>query len=85
MGNLSEINKQVHDLVNNGADAVEKIHKSIANLPLDVAENIEFLSGPAKTIKEIQNTMIGGVYSIIKGVNDQVSEFANNIIEKSEK
>ncbi len=85
MSNLNGINKQLHDLVNSGSESVEQIHKSIANLPFELAENVEILATPARTLKELQNNMIGGVYSVIRMVNDRVSEFTDSIIEKTGK
>ena len=85
MGDLRKLKDLVQEVVDKGAKSVEEVHLAIAALPLDVLEGIEGLEEPAKSIKEIQQKTIGGVYDIIRKVNTKVSEIASDIISKVEK
>lgn len=85
MGNLKKLNDLVREVVQKGATSVEEVHQAIAAMPLEVLESIEVLEEPAKSIKEIRQKTIGGVYDIIRKVNNKVSEIAGEIIEKVEK
>lgn len=84
MGNLRKLKDLVQEVVDKGATSVEDVHKAIAALPLEVLESIESLEEPAKNVKDIQQKTIGGVYDIIRKVNNKVSELASDIIDKVE-
>ena len=84
MGSLRELKDLVQELVDKGATTVEEVHKSIAALPLEVLEGIEGLGETVGGIKEIQQKSIGGVYNIIRDINNRVAELAEDIISKVE-
>ena len=84
MSKLRKLKDLVQEAVDKGATSVEDVHKAIAALPLDVLEGIESLEEPAQSIKDVQQKTIGGVYDIIRKVNDKVSEIAGDIIDKVE-
>ncbi len=85
MENVRKLKDLVQEFVDKGATSVEDIHKSIAALPLEALEGIEGIGESAKGIKEIQQKTIGGVYDIIRSVNNKVAEIAEEIISKVEK
>ncbi len=85
MSNMRELKDLVQEAVDKGATTVEEVHKAIASLPLDVLSTIDGLEKPAKSIKDIQEITIGGVYDIIRNVNGKVSQIATEIIDKIEK
>ncbi|MFH1537840.1 MAG: hypothetical protein ABIH66_02705 [bacterium] len=84
MGALRKLKDLVQEAVDKGATTVEDVHKAIAALPLDVLESIEGLEEPAGKVKEIQQKSIGGVYDIIRKVNDKVAEIADEILDRVE-
>ncbi len=85
MENVRKLKDLVQEFVDKGATSVEDIHKAIAALPLEALEGIEGIGESAKGIKEIQQKTIGGVYDIIRSVNNKVAEIAEEIISKVEK
>ncbi|MBT3983882.1 MAG: hypothetical protein HOE90_21175 [Bacteriovoracaceae bacterium] len=85
MSNMRELKDLVQEAVDKGATTVEEVHKAIASLPLDVLSTIDGLEKPAKSIKDIQEITIGGVYDIIRNVNGKVSQIATEIIDKIDK
>jgi len=84
MGALKKLKDLVQEVVDKGATSVEEVHQAIAAMPLDVLESIEGLEEPAAKIKEVRQKTIGGVYDIIRKVNNKVSEIADDIINKVE-
>jgi len=85
MSNMRELKDLVQEAVDKGATTVEEVHKAIASLPLDALSTIDGLEKPAKSIKDIQEITIGGVYDIIRNVNGKVSQIATEIIDKIDK
>jgi len=85
MENVRKLKDLVQEFVDKGATSVEEVHKAIAALPLEALEGIEGIGESAKGIKEIQQKTIGGVYDIIRSVNNKVAEIAEEIISKVEK
>ncbi len=66
----------IHEAVDKGATTVEEVHKSIADLPLKVLEEIELLKKPVKEVRRVQDRSIGAVYDLIRGINRQVGKLA---------
>jgi hypothetical protein len=62
----------VHDAIDEVATAVEGIHKSVAEVPLDVLGEIEPLQGPVREVKYTQEQVIGAVYGLVRTINGQV-------------
>ncbi len=85
MGNLKKLKDLVQETIDKGATSVEEVHQAIAAMPLDVLESIEVLEEPAKNIKEIRKKTIGGVYNIIRTINEKVADIADDIINRVEK
>jgi hypothetical protein len=78
--------KRLADLIQNavdkGATTVEDVHKSIADLPLKMLEEIEFLKKPVKEVRRVQDRSIGAVYDLIRRVNDQVGTLAGDVLSR---
>ncbi len=62
----------VHDTIDEVTSTVEGIHKSIAELPLDVLAEITPLKHTFEELKVTQNNTIEAVYELIRRVNDRV-------------
>jgi len=72
----------VIEAIDKGATTTEDVFKSIANLPF---ETLVLLGDTAKSLKGLQEESIGKVYDIIHNLNQQVDEYAENLLEKLEK
>ena len=85
MSESTNLRTLVHDAVDKGADSVEEIHKSIANLPLRILEEAGILESTAKDLEKIQDRSIGAVYDVIRSVNDQVEKLAREVLAAGKK
>lgn len=75
----------VQDAIDEGATTVEEIHKSIADLPLEILQENEYLKAPAKKAKRLQDQTIGAIYDAIRDVNDRVAEYASELLADAAK
>jgi hypothetical protein len=75
----------IQNAIDQGATTVEEIHKSIAELPLKVLEGSEFLRGPAKQVRRLQDHTIGAVYDIIRGINERVGTLSSELLAERSK
>lgn len=75
----------IQGAIDKGATTVEEIHKSIADLPLKMLQEAKVLRGPAKEAKRVQDHTIGTIYDLIRDINEQVGEFASELLAKASK
>ena len=84
MSKLRGLKELVQTAIDKGATSVEEVHNKIANMPLTVLEKIAPLEKPAKEIKQFHENTVGTVYDIIRTVNHEVAEIAENMISQTE-
>jgi len=70
----------IRDTVDRGATSAEEIHKSIANLPLDMLERNGLFEQTAAEVRKIQDQTLGAVYDLIRDVNERVSELTSDLL-----
>jgi|CXWL01.1.fsa_nt_gi hypothetical protein len=70
----------VRDAIDQGVTTVEEIHKAIADLPLKLLEDREFLRGPVEGVRRVQDSAIGGIYELIRAVNRQIATFVSELL-----
>jgi hypothetical protein len=70
----------VRDAVDSTASSAEEIHKSIASYPLDVLDRLEILETAVREVRRVQDQSIGAVYDLVRGVNREVTQLANEIL-----
>jgi hypothetical protein len=75
----------VQDAIKKGANTAEDVHRAIADRPLKVLEKIDALSGPAKKIKRVQDESIGSIYDLIREINEQVGNYAKDMLAEASK
>jgi hypothetical protein len=75
----------VQEAIDQGADTVEEVHKAIANLPLEVLEEIKFLEKPAGEMKRLQDLSIGAIYDLIRNINDHIGKLASGMLDAARK
>jgi hypothetical protein len=77
--------KKLADLVqkevDDGATTVEEIHKAIAGLPLDILERLDVFEQTVKDVRKVQDASIGAIYDLIRKVNDEVGNYAKELLE----
>ena len=74
----------IQEAVDKGATSVEQIHRTIADLPLDVLEKRGLLGDEGKGARKLVDTSIGAVYDTIRGVTREVGELASGLFEALE-
>jgi hypothetical protein len=82
-GRAQRLADLIQDAVDKGATTVEEVHKSIADLPLKMLEEIQFLKKPVKEVRRVQDRSIGAVYNLIRRINDQVGTLAADVLTRS--
>jgi hypothetical protein len=73
----------VEQAVDDGADSVEEVHRSIASLPLDVLERLDFFRETVKDVRKVQDTSIGAIYDLIHKVNREVAKLATEMLRQT--
>ena len=79
--NLTTLTTRLQDTVDRGVTGVEGIHRSIADLPLEVMERNGLLAATAADVREIQDRSIGAVYDVIRDVNRRIGELASELLD----
>jgi uncharacterized NAD-dependent epimerase/dehydratase family protein len=72
----------VEQAIDNGADSVEGIHRSIASMPLDVLERLDLFKETVKDVRKVQDTSIGAIYELIHKVNREVGKLATEMLQR---
>ncbi len=84
MGEARPLSDLVIDAVESGANTAEEIHRSVMNLPLEIAQRIHLLEGPVKEIRRVQDESIGAIYDLVRSVNQRVGKFAADLLEEND-
>ena len=74
------ITQLVERAIDDGADSVEEIHRSIASLPLDVLQRLDLFNETVKDVRKVQDTSIGAIYELIHKVNHEVGKLATEML-----
>jgi uncharacterized protein with von Willebrand factor type A (vWA) domain len=64
----------VHDAIDNVATTVEEIHRSVADIPLDILGGIAPLRDTVEEVRRVQSRSITAVYDLVREVNDRVRD-----------
>jgi methyl-accepting chemotaxis protein len=72
----------VQKQIDEGATTVEEIHKAIAGLPLDILERLDVFEDVVKDARKVQDASIGAVYDVIRRVNQEVGDYAKELLER---
>jgi len=81
---IKKVKDNVQQMVDKGVASVEEIHKSIAEIPFAQIEKAapERFKQYVEPVKNIQDTAIGTVYSVIRKINRQIGEMADEVLTK---
>ena len=69
----------LHDTVNKVTTAVEEIHRSIADAPLEVMASIA-LERPVNEVRAIQDRSISAFYGLIRRVNNRAGQLTDELL-----
>ena len=84
VSHLNNSISRVQETIDKATTATERVHKAIMNLPLDIIEKVAPLEGLTKSVRKIQDSIVGGVYDIIRTANSEVGNIAQDLLKKAE-
>lgn len=70
----------VEKAIEDGATAVEQVHRSIASMPFDALERIDALQQPVAKAREVHDHTVGNIYETIRLLNDRAGEIARGLL-----
>lgn len=71
---------RIQDAIERGTTNVEEIHKTIADLPLEVMERNGIFEDAAARARKFQDQSIGAVYDAVRQVNLRVTGIATDLV-----
>ncbi len=74
----------IEDIIEEGANSAEDIHRAVLDLPVTMLENLG-LKSTSKNMKKVQDSSIGAVYKLIHEINHEVANLATRLLDKHEK
>jgi histone H3/H4 len=83
MAKKKGVTRSIQDSIDEGATAVEEIHKSIADLPLKILEGSDVLRKPVKEVRRVQERAIGAVYDLVRKINHEVGAVASDVLAEA--
>jgi len=82
MSDEKALSELVEDVVDRGANTVEEIHRAIADMPLQVLDDLGLLEGATDEVRRIQDVSIGAIYGLVRDVNHKVARLAGEVLEE---
>ena len=81
---LKKFKKSVFDLLDKGTTKVEGIHRSIVEVPIKKIEDIvpEDKRALTEPVRKFHNDTVVNVYGLIRKVNSQMDQYADNLLQK---
>ena len=70
----------VQETIDRTTTSIEEIHKSIAEIPLDVMRHSGFFEQTAEGVRDLQERSIGAVYDVVRDVNRRVVGVASDLL-----
>ncbi len=75
---------RIDEAVTRSATAAERIHREIAELPLDVLERLGLFDRTASELRSLQASSIGAIYDLVRDVGHEVTKLAGDLLEQAE-
>ncbi|MGK5093592.1 hypothetical protein WDW89_16480 [Deltaproteobacteria bacterium TL4] len=80
MSEVNNLKDVIQSSIDLGLTAAEDIHKTLAGAPFKMLEQIESLEDMASEAQELQGSLIGSVYEIIRNVNQTFGNFVSEFL-----
>ena len=77
------LTKLVEEAVDKGATPAEEIHRSIAELPITILEQLGVLEETRHEVKKVQDASIGAIYDVIRDVNHSIARLASDVLDEA--
>jgi hypothetical protein len=76
-----DLGDRLRELVDEGADSAEEIHKKVAGLALEVLERNRIFERTVRDLRKVQEDAIGVVYEAVREINHSVVRLAQDVLE----
>ena len=76
---------RIDEAVTRSATAAERIHREVAELPLDVLERLGLFDQTAGELRSLQASSIGAIYDLVRDVGHEVTKLAGDLLEGVER
>ena len=70
----------IHDTIEDGATTSEEIHRSIADLSLELLGTFRPLEEPVEELRDLQSRVITSAYGLFRRANDRVEEVVTEVL-----
>jgi hypothetical protein len=67
----------VHDAVEHGSRAVERVHLDTARRPFTILEHVPIVAGPSKVVHAVHDMVVSTSYATVRVVNSVVGKAAD--------
>jgi hypothetical protein len=67
----------VHDAVEHGSRAIERVHLDTARRPFVILEHVPIVSGPSKVVHGVHDAVVSTSYGLVRVVNTVVGKAAD--------
>ena len=78
------LTRLVEDIIDKGANTAEEINRAVLDLPVTVLESLG-LGNTAEHVKKVQDSSIGGIYTLIRDINHKVADLATDLLEQKKR
>lgn len=72
----------VEDAIDKGIRGVERIHRSISDLPFEVLHRLDVMDRTMKDVKRIHDTSVAAIYETARDVHHKVAELAEDLLDE---
>ena len=70
----------IHDTIDEVTTTVERVHRSIAELPFDAIGQVPPLRSAADEVRSLQGRSIGAVYALVRRINREVQHVVTELV-----
>jgi hypothetical protein len=67
----------VHDAVEHGSRAVERVHLDTSRRPFAILEHVPIVAGPSKVVHAVHDALVSTTYATVRVVNAVIGKAAD--------
>lgn len=82
-GAQQSLNEPTREAIDKGATTVEDIHRSIADLPLEVLERSHLLERPAREVRRVHDVSTGALFDLVRDIDEKVGGVATELLAEA--
>ncbi len=74
----------IHDAVEHGSRAVERVHLETARRPFAILEQVPGIAGPTKVVHVLHDSVVTSSYAAVRWVNGLVGKAGKVVLDMAE-